>query len=74
MRTAEKAPSFTQTCSMLYQYLKEKGQLGDLNLVDMQFPHVNNGQCFPDRYICPSFLLLESLVVGFCVCVELCFE
>ncbi|KAL6226819.1 hypothetical protein ACLB2K_000779 [Fragaria x ananassa] len=43
MRTAEKAPSFTQTCSMLYQYLKEKGQVGDLNLVDMQFPHVNNG-------------------------------
>ncbi|KAM5547167.1 protein TIFY 10A [Rosa sericea] len=42
MRMAEKPPSFSQTCSMLYQFLKEKGaNLGDLNL-DMQLPN-NNG-------------------------------
>nr|QHW08423.1 jasmonate zim-domain protein [Eriobotrya japonica] len=32
MRTAEKPSGFTQTCSMLYQYLKEEGGFGDLNL------------------------------------------
>ncbi|XP_068309653.1 protein TIFY 10A-like [Pyrus communis] len=32
MRMAEKPSSFTQTCSMLCQYLKEEGSFGDLNL------------------------------------------
>ncbi|KAH0970832.1 hypothetical protein GBA52_022988 [Prunus armeniaca] len=32
LRMAEKPSSFTQTCSMLCQYLKEKGSFGDLSL------------------------------------------
>lgn len=32
MRAAEKPSNFTQTCSMLCQYIKEKASFGDLNL------------------------------------------
>jgi len=42
-----KPPSFSQTCSMLHQFLKEKGtNLNDLNL-DMQLPnHNGSGEMF----------------------------
>ncbi|XP_050366675.1 protein TIFY 10a-like [Argentina anserina] len=41
MRAVEKPPTFNSTCSMLYQFLKEKGsKLGDLNL-DMQLSNAN---------------------------------
>ena len=39
--SSETKPSFSQTCSMLHQFLKEKGtNLNDLNL-DMQLPNQN---------------------------------
>lgn len=40
-RAPEKSTNFTQTCSLLSQYLKEKGTFGDLSLGMTRGPDAN---------------------------------
>ncbi|CAB4318485.1 unnamed protein product [Prunus armeniaca] len=50
LRMAEKPSSFTQTCSMLCQYLKEKGSFGDLSLDMACNMQQSNGTGTPEMF------------------------